>query len=184
MTLSLIGGKFKGRRLKSPKGSHIRPTTSMVRKAVFDISQAIIEDALFLDLFAGSGAMGLEALSRGAAQATFIDKDLDSVKENVSLLKVEKQSTLLRGDALLLLKKLKNPFDIIYVDPPYERVPLTNILTLIDEKNLLREGGILFFEEPSPSKEKWENVSLNHLVHKDTRRFGKALLHQYTTVPN
>ena len=89
MTLRIIGGKFKGRLIKTPKGEKTRPTSAILRKAVFDICQNQITDARFLDLFAGSGAMGLEALSRGASHATFVERDKHSVsclKENLALL--------------------------------------------------------------------------------------------------
>lgn len=80
MSLRIIGGSFKGRLLKAPTGPLSRPTMSIMRKAVFDICQSVIEDAHFLDLFACSGAMGIEALSRGAAHATFIEKDKKNYK--------------------------------------------------------------------------------------------------------
>ena len=94
MTLRVLGGKFRGRLLQSPRGSQTRPTTSMLRKAVFDILQNSIEDFRFLDLFAGSGAMGIEALSRGAKHATFVESHKDALRcinANLATLKLEKE---------------------------------------------------------------------------------------------
>src|SRR5690349_14081953 len=98
MTLRIIGGTLRGRRLLSPKSSLTRPTTAIVRKSVFDICQEIIVDAEFLDLFAGSGAMGIEALSRGAKHVTFVDSNaqaIQCVEHNLRLFKMEKQATIL-----------------------------------------------------------------------------------------
>ncbi len=179
----LIGGQFKGRHLKSPKGTATRPTTAILRKTVFDICREHVDHAHFLDLFAGSGAMGLEALSRGATHATFIDQDIHALrclKENIALLKLEKQCNVIKGNALSLLKRLKGPFDIIYVDPPYGQIPLDELLLFFDTSTLLAEGDLLFLEEASPSSQHLDKVVLDRLIHKDTRKCGKSLLHQFT----
>ena len=94
MGLRILGGTFRNRLLKSPKGEQTRPTLAVMRKSVFDILQTQIEGAAFLDLYAGSGAMGLEALSRGASHATFVDANrfaLSCIEDNICLLKVENQ---------------------------------------------------------------------------------------------
>jgi 16S rRNA (guanine966-N2)-methyltransferase len=178
----VIGGRFKGRRLKSPKGEATRPTKAIVRKAVFDICQGQIEGSSFLDLFAGTGAMGLEALSRGASHATFVDRDLQaisSLKENIAALNVQKECRVIKGDVLLLMKSLKDSFDIIYVDPPYGKVSLAALLEVIDRNALVKKEGILFLEEAFPAHEELTRTSLKHLIHRDTRKCGKTLLHQY-----
>ena len=184
--LALIGGKFKGRRLKTPKSANTRPTTSMTRKAVFDICQSIIEDARFLDLFAGTGAMGLEAISRGAAHATFLESDKDALNclnENIALLNIQNETTVYKGNSLLLMKRLKDSFTIIYIDPPYGKVPLSEILHFFDESSTLEPGGALFLEEGMPSKEKLEILPLKNILHVNSRRFGRSLLHQYIKKP-
>lgn len=186
MSLHIIGGRFKNRSLKTPKKASVRPTLAIVRKAVFDICQAQIEGAQVLDLFAGSGAMGLEALSRGASHATFVELDRDSyrcIEENIQTLNVSDAATLHFGNALSLLKKFrekKNKFDLIYIDPPYqEEKLLSDVLHLIDEVDLLSEGGIVFVEEASPPHLMTEKLALQHLTYKDTRKFGKSVLHQF-----
>lgn len=187
MSLRIIGGVFRNRLLKSPKGEQTRPTLAVMRKAVFDILQSKIEGASFLDLYAGTGAMGLEALSRGASHATFIETDrfaLRCIEENSRDLKIEKQCTLIGYDCLLALKKLvkeKKQFDIVYVDPPYAAAArlhlLQEILTFFDSHPLLTNNGTLFLEEASPPTLKLP--LLTSLRHVDTRSFSRSALHQF-----
>ncbi|MCB1110478.1 MAG: RsmD family RNA methyltransferase, partial [Chlamydiia bacterium] len=115
--MRLTGGFLKNHSLKTPKGVATRPTSEKLRQSVFNICQHAIKDAHFLDLFAGSGAMGIEALSRGAAEATFIEKNpsaLKALRENLMDLDLSPLATLHAGDVLTLLKKLKGKtFDLI-----------------------------------------------------------------------
>jgi 16S rRNA (guanine966-N2)-methyltransferase len=181
--MRLIGGKFKNRLLKSPKGSHTRPTSALLRKALFDICRPFIEDATILDVCAGTGAIGLEGLSRGAAHATFVDNDKQAIRclqENVRALELENQCTILCGDALTALKRLvkaQKQFDLIYIDPPYRHALYQPLLQLLDESTLLAPNGILFVEEASPSH---LNTPLSHLTLNKTRKFGNSLLHELT----
>jgi 16S rRNA (guanine966-N2)-methyltransferase len=178
----VLSGTFKGRKLKSPKGDKTRPTTSLVRKAVFDSMQDRIDNARFLDLFAGTGAMGFEALSRGAEHVTFIEQDLEALrclKENTLLLQCDKNVHILRGNALLLLKKFKNTFDIIYIDPPYHTLSLEQILRIIDEKQLLSNEGHLFVETLFPSQEDLEKMEFQTMQFCKLRRFGNTLLYRF-----
>jgi 16S rRNA (guanine966-N2)-methyltransferase len=185
--LTIIGGEFRNRKLKTPKGDVTRPTSAVLRKSVFDICMSHITDAHFLDLFAGSGAMGLEALSRGAAHATFVERDknaLRSIQENIALLKVESQCSVLATDILTALKRLQkqgDTFDLIYIDPPYDNVEITPlILNFIDQHALLKPDGILFVEEGIPSHLTPETRPYPHLLHQKSRRFSQSLLHQFT----
>ena len=184
MSLRVLGGKFRSLLLQSPRGSQTRPTTSMLRKAVFDILQNTIEESRFLDLFAGSGAMGIEALSRGATHATFVESHKDAlrcIKTNLAALKLEKEATVYSYDVFDVLKKLEKKeetFQIIYADPPYHITSIYDeLLSYLDNSTLLSKGGILFLESLSPSPLK--NLPLQHLVLTDQRRFGTSLLHQY-----
>ena len=176
MSLRIIGGLFGGRILKSPKGPQTRPTTSLLRGAVFNISASWIENARFLDLFAGSGAMGLEAISRGAAFATLVEKDhhaIRCIRENVSLLKIEPQVQVLALDARRALSQLMSPYDLIYIDPPYEK-EVPELIELSVKKNLLAPRGLLFLEERFGAKLP-EFLSLELI---ESRRYGIAHLHQ------
>ena len=179
MSLRIIAGQFKGRSLRAPKGPSTRPTQSMLRESVFNICQHEIQGARFLDLFAGSGAMGLEALSRGALHATFVESDrraIASIRENIATLQVASETTLITSNAEQALKHLFSPFHIIYVDPPYDKPVVPYIKELLD-RNLIAPDGILFIEErnrPNPP-----SLHFPELILISTRRFGEALLHQY-----
>lgn len=116
--MRITGGFLKNQSLKTPKGDKTRPTSEKLRQSVFNIAQAYVEDCQFLDLYAGSGAMGIEALSRGAKEATFIEKDRSALKvlrENLNELDLSPLSTLLAGDVLLLLQKLKGSLSILFI---------------------------------------------------------------------
>lgn len=178
MTLKILGGEFKGRLLKAPSEKTTRPTQGVLRAAVFNMCQQEIQGASFLDLFAGSGAMGLEALSRGASHACFVEKDRAAaacIKENIELLKVKDRAEVFCSDALSALSKMEKPFDIIYIDPPYG-VPVEKVVEAILIKKLLKS--LLFIEE----REKAETVIEHPLLSLyDKRRYGIALLSIYST---
>lgn len=176
MTLRIIAGRFKGRLLKTPKGSSTRPTQGMLREAVFNICQNEIEGAHFLDLFAGSGAMGFEALSRGAEHITLVEQNrfaVSCIKENIAVLDVESEVTLLPQDAARALARFKTPFHIIYMDPPYG-LPITPILHRVAPH--LSAAGLLFVEERYNPKKTDKPAKLIDLKLHDTRRFGIAQL--------
>lgn len=184
MTLRVLGGEFRGRPLQAPKGAQTRPTTSMLRKAVFDILQPWIEDANFLDLFAGSGAMAIEALSRGAKHASIVESHRDAlrcIKTNLASLQLESQATVYPFDVFEAFKKLEKKgevFQIIYADPPYHKKSIyTDLLSYFDSSSLLAPGGTLFLESLHPSP--FQPIDLQHLVLVDQRRFSTSLLHQY-----
>jgi len=187
MSLRIIGGSFRNRPLKAPKGQGTRPTLAIMRKAVFDILQTQVEGSHFLDLFAGTGAMSFEALSRGAEHATFIERDrqaLHCIQENMRTLKVEAKCTLLGYDVFSALKKLakdKRHFDIVYVDPPYAGASelLKDLLLFFDRHDLLNKGSVLFIEEAVPPVLKSEDLSLIRLRYIDSRSFSRSTLHQF-----
>lgn len=178
MTLRIIGGLFKGRILKTPKSSSTRPTQGMLREALFNICQNEIEGALFLDLFAGSGAIGLEALSRGALHVTFVEQNREAIcaiKENIEFLHVENQTQIIPTTAtraIGALRKQASLFDLIYMDPPYD-TPLSSSfgidLSLIAP--LLKPSGALFLETRSPIKEPIPGLQLQN-----SRKYGIAIL--------
>lgn len=190
--MRIISGSHKNRPFKAPKGSITRPTSGMLREALFNVCQNYIEGAFFLDLFAGSGAMGLEALSRGAARAVFIDNSRESIQciqNNLRDLGFEQVSEVLFGnvfDQLSLLEKKGRQFDLIYADPPYDTIgryqgtPMAYgeiVLRMIDAGSLLKQGGMLFIEDSRRSQPKIEG--LNHLELHSSRRMGRSTLQQY-----
>lgn len=177
MTLRIVAGKFKGRTLKAPKSNSTRPTQGMLREAVFNICQMEVPDTRFLDLFAGSGAMGLEALSRGASHSTFVEQNRQAaacIRENIATLELEAQTTIIPTDAtraIAILTKQSAQFDIVYIDPPYDTpFPVDTLLPI------LAPNALIFLEERHNPKKAHTIPSFPKLIHKDTRRFGIALL--------
>ena len=180
--MNIIAGKFKGRKLKGPNND-ARPTSAIVRGAVFNICQTYIEDTEFLDLFSGVGAIGLEALSRGARFATFVEKSRENCKiieHNMHALAVEKQSILLKIDVFLALQQLSTQFDIIFADPPYgtSSLSLSNeVLEIVDRSSLLKPEGRLFLED-SPEGSRTNYVP-TRLALASERKLGSAVLREY-----
>ncbi|HRW58773.1 MAG TPA: 16S rRNA (guanine(966)-N(2))-methyltransferase RsmD [Chlamydiales bacterium] len=121
--MQIIAGKYRGRKIQTLKGDNTRPTLGHIRESVFNILQSEVEDSLFLDLFAGSGAMGIEALSRGAERVVFVEKNRSAIEVILkNLEKIDDSYKVLKQDwkkALALLEKQNILFDILYVDPPY-----------------------------------------------------------------
>ncbi len=178
MSLRIIGGTFRNRPIKSPKGDRTRPTSALLRKALFDICQPFIEGAAFLDLFAGSGAIGIEAISRGAAHATLVDKDkqaLDCILANLKTLGIESECTVIAGAAPAALKRLKKPFDIVYIDPPYGQVEIAPLLAFFDTEGLLNPGAHVFVE----TDREFEPLPLKHLVFREKRKYGNSFLYGF-----
>ena len=122
--MRIVAGKWRGRRIEAPSGDDVRPTLDRVREAWMSILQTDIPDARVLDLFAGSGALGLEALSRGAASVTLVEKSVKSIRvmeSNIDALGAADVATINRGDAILFAKGLsQGDFDVAFADPPYD----------------------------------------------------------------
>lgn len=150
--MRIFSGTLRQRELLLPKYGDFRPTTSKLRMQVFNICQHMIEGASVLDLFAGSGAMGFEALSRGAHEVLFVEKEqamIDALIKNIERLNVKNSCSLLPHDALSAISKLKKSFSLVYIDPPYDLVEtpyFQDILSTIDQKGLVEKGGTLFIE--------------------------------------
>lgn len=147
--MRVISGSAKGRRLKSLEGNDVRPTTDKVKEAVFSAIQFDIEGRRFLDLFAGSGQMGIEALSRGAESAVFVDSSDRSVKictENIKATGFESKAKVIRSDALSFLSLTNEKFDIAFLDPPYADGLLEKALVSIIDK--MSDYGTVICEHP------------------------------------
>ena len=146
--MRVITGSARGRRLKTPENYDIRPTTDNVKESVFNIIQFDIEGRRVLDLFAGTGQLGIEALSRGARQCVFIDQRADAVKlirENVEVCGLTDRAVIRSGDAMAYLKSGEK-FDIIFLDPPYASGLLGKALEDIAAFDICREHGIIVAE--------------------------------------
>ena len=149
--MRVISGKARGVPLKTPDGLKTRPTADRVKEALFSIIQFDIPTARVLDLFGGTGQLGIEALSRGAKAAVFVDA-ADSacklIKENLARTKLEECAQVIRADYLEYLSRCREKFDIILLDPPYAEVFLENSLKKISEIDILQSGGIIVAERP------------------------------------
>lgn len=152
--MRVIAGKYRGRCLKGPKHKGVRPTADRVKEALFNILGARIQGAAFLDLFAGAGGVGIEAISRGAAKVVFADQSLLSVKlinENLSFLPPDEQVRVIHLSferTIDLLAKENSLFDIIFLDPPFEGDILTQAIRGILDQNLLKTEGMIIAEYP------------------------------------
>ncbi len=146
----ISGGKGKGRKIKAPSAKDIRPTSQMIKGALFDILRDEVQEASFLDLFAGFGTIGIEAMSRGAECCFFIDKNnyaLSTVHENLTSSGYRDKCTLILSDAVnALQKRIKRQFDIVYIDPPYDYLKYVEVLSELSEKNILSSKGIAVVE--------------------------------------
>ncbi len=144
--MRVITGSARGRKLKTPENYDIRPTTDNVKEALFNILQFDIEGRRVLDLFAGTGQLGIECLSRGAASATFVDKDRDALRiVNDNLKSCGLTAAVVQADALSFLQKGQQ-FDLIFVDPPYDSGLYEAVLERINLVDILSDGGIIICE--------------------------------------
>lgn len=145
----IIGGQFRGRRIHFKPVAGLRPTLDSVRETLFNWLMFKVKDARCLDLFAGSGALGLEALSRFAAEVVFVDSQRDTLrtlKKNIALLELHQQARVIQDTALHFLTKEKLKFDLIFLDPPFHGHFLQDALNIIYEKKILSENGLIYFE--------------------------------------
>ena len=150
--MRVITGKARGIQLKTPDGMLTRPTSDRVKEALFSIIQFEIPASRVLDLFGGTGQLGIEALSRGAKSAVFVDAREDAcrlIRENLKRTKLEGEGRVVRSDYLDYLRRSQEQFDIIFLDPPYAEVFLENSLNCITEIDILQTGGIIVAERPS-----------------------------------
>ena len=147
--MRIITGSARGRKLKEPKGMDTRPTTDKVKEGLFNIIQFELEGRRVLDLFAGTGQLGLEALSRGAEHCTFVDRRreaADLVKENVKLCRFEDRAQVVQEEAQWFLRSCGERFDVIFLDPPFRTDLLAQCLEEIARFDILREHGIIVCE--------------------------------------
>lgn len=173
----IIGGQWRGRRLQFPASGLLRPTPDRVRETVFNWLNPLIEGARCLDLYAGSGAMGLEALSRGAANCVFVERNrlaLDAIRAHAAILGSQNVE-FVNGDAVAYLHRCARNFDVIFLDPPFEENPWEQLLGSIVEDNLLRSGGRLYMERAASAGEPDLPEGLELLRSKRAGRVGYHL---------
>ena len=172
--MRVITGTARGVRLKTPEGLLTRPTSERVKEAVFSIIQFEVEGSRVLDLFAGTGQMGIEALSRGAAGAVFGDERWDAcqlVRENLKRTRLAEKAQVVQADFLTYLKSCRTTFDLIFLDPPYREDFLENALNSISEIDILSDRGIIICERPV---EKGLEGTFSGLARGKDYRYGKT----------
>jgi len=193
--MRVISGEAKGRKLKSPKTTGTRPIIDRVKTALFDILSVRVEDTRFLDLFAGTGSVGIEALSRGAASATFIELNigvLKLVRENLQITGLADRAETLHTDAF---KFLQTPvlaptdsnirsYDIIYIAPPQYQGLAARALGLLDNSPLVPETGLVIVQIHPKERSVAAEVPLKRLTLTDERRYGSTLLMFYEVKNN
>jgi 16S rRNA (guanine966-N2)-methyltransferase len=177
--MRIITGSAKGQKLKTPKGSAVRPTADRVKESLFNILAGRVEGAQVADLFAGTGNLGLEALSRGAAAAVFVDSSpvsLNLVRENAALTRLESRAEFWRLDAAVAVGRLSEAgrrFDLVFCDPPYNRGLVAAVLRTIDSTPFLAAGGLVVLEhsqhEPVP-----DDLATLSIIR--TQRYGETLV--------
>lgn len=177
--MRVIGGLKRGFKLACPPGMRVRPTADRVREAMFNILASYVVAASVLDLMAGTGALGIEALSRGARRAVFVDNHFYSVraiKQNLASCGLSHLGTVIKKDALTFLREhadsLVEPFDLIFVDPPYAWEKTPELLSLIGS-TVLASRGLVLVEQASGSK---LPLVMEQLVQTDCRRYGDTEL--------
>ena len=177
--MRIIAGKFKGRKLTGLKGRKIRPTSDRIREALFSILSHKVENALVLDLFAGTGAFGIEALSRGAAKSFFVDKSeqaIEIIKKNLELLNIKEEAEVFLHDACTVIDSkitFDHKFDLIFMDPPYNRGFILNLFENVDLLSIIKDNSIIIAEH-SVREDKLEKVSGLDLY--DRRTYGETLI--------
>lgn len=146
--MRISAGAGKGRKLKAPAGTHVRPTSDKVKQALFNILGDKVADALFLDLYAGAGGVGIEALSRGARRVFFVDDSRESlrvIKQNIEHAGLPEQAVVVASKAESFLTKSTDQFDVVFLDPPY-RLELQPLLDALAASHLLKQDGIVIAE--------------------------------------
>lgn len=177
--MRVITGKARGVQLKTPDGMNTRPTTDRVKEALFSIINFEIPGANVLDLFGGTGQLGIEALSRGAEHAVFVDAREDAcrlIKENLKRTKMEHSGRVVRSDYLDYLSRCRERFHIILLDPPYAEVFLENALKRITEIDILESNGIIVAERPLGKELPWD---FEGYTRSKDYKYGKTLLTIY-----
>ena len=179
--MRVISGKARGKKLISPESEVTRPTLDRVKEAMFNKIQFQVKNATCLDLFAGTGALGIEALSRGAKETVFCDElpeTIKVIKKNIEITRNLENSIIINKDYNLALESLKSQnkkFDIIFLDPPYKTNLATMALQKIIMSNLLTEDGIIIIETDD-IKKKEEILKLKNIQIFDERKYGSVWL--------
>lgn len=181
--MRVISGQAKGKRLKAPSGMGTRPITDMIKEALFNVWGTKVQGSVLLDLFAGSGSVGIEALSRGAIRVVFVDNSGEAIKvikENLQNCGFDKDTQVYRSDvlkALELLKRHGERFDLIYIDPPFTNDKIfDSVMVVLDTVDILKTDGIVVIRTP---RKKTMPPTFNRLSVYQNRTYGESTLYYY-----
>jgi 16S rRNA (guanine966-N2)-methyltransferase len=177
--MRVIAGKYKGRRLGAVPDLSVRPVMDRVKQYIFDVIKDRCENATVCDIFAGSGALGIEAMSRGAAEVTFIDSGVEAVKmieKNLAHIKCTERTQIFRYDALRFIESNTFAFDIVFCDPPYELKDIPKMVENVLKKKCVMADGILLVEHHITIQLPEKVESFSKIKEK---KFGKTMITMY-----
>ena len=177
--MRVITGSARGRRLRELEGTETRPTTDRVKESMFNILQFDVEGSRVLDLFAGTGQLGIEALSRGAAAAVFVEQRRDAaalIRENLKLTGLTDRARVVNGEALSYLASAGERFDLVFLDPPYAAGLWKPALEAVSRFDILSNHGIIICE--SPAERTMPELAPPYRVHR-TYRYGRIKVTTY-----
>lgn len=178
--MRVIGGTFRGMNLAAPKDEAVRPTSDRSKEDLFNIIAPFMVEALVLDLFSGSGAIAIEAISRGAKHADMVESSRASqelIMQNVQKTRSEGSFSLIKADAVKYLNYAAGKYDIIFMDPPYAFGDYSELIRIIDSRGLLRESGVLIAET---AKKTLLPKEIGGLRLWRTKSYSLAAMHYYT----
>lgn len=175
--MRVISGELRGKMLEMLKEDAVRPTTDKVKESIFNVIQFDVVGASFLDLFAGSGQIGIEALSRGARSATFVDESsraIDVVRRNLASTSLLERAEVVQNEAISFLRQTRSHFDIAFLDPPYKTGILQTVLDIVPD--VMSERGIIICEH---SAEEILPVNIKNFSVSKSYKYGKIMLTVY-----
>lgn len=185
MGLRIIGGSLKNRRLTVPRGKTVRPTSDRLRESIFAILGSTVKDRHVLDLFAGSGALGIESISRGAESCVFVDRQsiaISAIAANIGICNLHGRTRIFKRDIMRSMNGLKSyetPFDLIFMDPPYEKNLVVPSLVNLCRSEMIQDSASIVIEhsinEPLPDRITVDGQK-SPLKMEDQRKYGKTLV--------
>lgn len=177
--MRIISGKARGTKLYTLDGINTRPTLDRVKESLFNIIQEKLLDAIVLDLFSGSGALGLESISRGANKAILCDNNINSIdiiKKNTIKCHFEQKVKIICKDYKKCLNTINEKIDIIFIDPPYDKNIAVNAIKMILDNDLLKEDGLIVLETDEEEREIEQLNNIKNINIQDLRRYGRVKL--------
>jgi 16S rRNA (guanine966-N2)-methyltransferase len=178
--MKIVAGKYKGKRLEFVSNKNVRPMMEKVRAAIYDVLQDSVVDKTMIDLFCGSGSVGIEGLSRGIKSVDFVDLNIFIVKKNIQNLELSDNVNIYKKDveiALNIINKKQKTYDIVFIGAPYKYTKVPEILQKIDDFDILNKSGTLIVEH---QKGLDTETTYNNIKHKKIYKYGQTFISFYT----